>query len=71
MATIYRKSPLPQRLAAQDDGQAQPVPQEAATAQPGPVAPGPDMYDPRLLVDIIKGGRPDIGGKQPSQRDRA
>jgi len=29
------------------------------------------MYDPRLLVDIIKGGRPDIGGKQPSQRDRA
>jgi len=29
------------------------------------------MYDPRLLVDIIKGGRPNIGGKQPARRDRA
>ena len=71
MATIYRKSPLSRRSAAQDASQAPAVPQEAATAQPGPVAPGPDMYDPRLLVDIIKSGRPDIGGKQPAQRDRA
>lgn len=29
------------------------------TAQ-GPVAPSADMYDPWLLVDVIKSGQPDI-----------
>ena len=42
-----------QPQALQGDNTQQPAAQ-------GPVAPSSDMYDPRLLVDVIKSGQPDI-----------
>ncbi|HWE62211.1 MAG TPA: hypothetical protein VHB98_10920 [Chloroflexota bacterium] len=51
------QQPLPQTQAQTNRPQGGNGQQPAAQ---GPVAPSSDMYDPRLLVDVIKSGQPDI-----------
>lgn len=48
----------------QPAGQQPAAPQSPNGHTPAPVPPGPDMYDPRLLVDVIKSGSPDTGERR-------
>lgn len=38
--------------------------------KPTPVPPGPDMYDPRLLVEVIRSGGPDAGERRRHRHTR-
>jgi hypothetical protein len=61
----YTMADTDQNVQVQLTPQAQPSSSQGGNAQQqpaaqGPVAPSADMYDPRLLVDVIRSGQPDI-----------